>query len=210
MLSRLTTQSVRVLNKLSVAIVRKRRHLSPSNVSLNLLMPLQVEQNDETIIEHTLVRKFDNNTCNCSMGPKKTVCSAQFTVEVTEQMEHCHILERSELDLVVLSQLMALGKDVPSKSTEDPMRSKYVEFYFKGKCICRVTFLFLYTLSLKRYCNLLQHVCSNGIVPRVHGNYHKAPHNRIPFNDIQAIVTYLRNLANHSRNTTSRESSWTY
>ena len=90
---------------------------------------------------------------------------------------------------------MALGKDVPSQSTEDPMRSKYVEFYFKGKRICRVTFLFLYTLSLKRYRNFLQHVCHNGIVLRVHGNYRKVPHNRIPFDDIQAIVTYLRNLA---------------
>ena len=157
---------------------------------------LSVEQNDETIIERALVRKFDNDTCSCSLGHKKTACSAQFTVEeVTEQREHCHTLERSELDLVVLSQLMALGKDVPSQSTEDPMRSKYVEFYFKGKRICRVTFLFLYTLSLKCYRNLLQHVCHNGIVPRVHGNYHKVPHNRIPFDDIQAIVTYLRNLA---------------
>ena len=93
---------------------------------------LNMEQNDETIIERALVRKFDNNTCNCSLGQKKTACSAQFTVEeATEQREHCHTLERSELDLVVLSQLMALRKDVPSKSTEDPMCSKYVEFYLK-------------------------------------------------------------------------------
>ena len=52
---------------------------------------LSVEQNDETIIERALVRKFDNETCSCSLRHKKTSCSAQFTVEeVTEQSTAIH------------------------------------------------------------------------------------------------------------------------
>ena len=153
---------------------------------------LQVEDNEETKQERALIRKFVCNTCNCSLGPKKSPCSAYFTAEeVTEQREHCLTLEKSELDLVVLSQLQALGKDV----ADDSQRSKYIEFYFRGKRICRKTFLFLYTISQKRYRNLLEHFSSKGMVPRDHGNYHNVPHNRIPFDDIQAVVKYIRHLA---------------
>ena len=75
---------------------------------------LQVE---ETKKERALVSSFVSSTCKCSLGPKKTACSAQFHAEeVTEQREKCHTLKRSELDLVVLSQLQALGKDIPPKS----------------------------------------------------------------------------------------------
>ena len=55
-----------------------------------------------------------SSTSKCSFEPKKTARSAQFHAE--EVTEQSHTLERSELDLVVLSQLQTLGKNIPPKS----------------------------------------------------------------------------------------------
>ena len=100
---------------------------------------LQVEDNEETKQERALISKFVCNTCNCSLGPKKSPCSAYFTTEeVTDQREHCLTLEKSELDLVVLSQLQALGKDV----ADDSQRSKYIEFTSRGNVFVEKLFCF--------------------------------------------------------------------
>jgi len=94
----------------------------------------------------------------------------------------------------VLTHFKALGKDV-SLPSKEMRRTKYIEFCFKGKQVCRETFLFLYTLSLKCYRNLLEHFCNNGLLLRDYGNYRKAPHNRMAFDDVHAIVEFLKNLA---------------
>jgi len=41
----------------------------------------------------------------------------------------------------------------------------------------------------------LEHFCKNGLVRRDHGNYQKAPHNRMAFDDVHAIEEFLKNLA---------------
>lgn len=142
------------------------------------------------------MENFIRYTCKCSLGVGKKACSYQFTLEeISGQREYCLSLERSELDLVVLSQFQALGKDTVSKSSKESKHTKYIEFCFKGKRICRDTFIFLYTLSQKRYRNLLEHFCKFGLVLREHGNHRQAPHNRMPFTNVQAIVQFLENLA---------------
>ena len=40
--------------------------------------------------------------------------------------------------------------------------TKYIQFYFKGKCICRDTFMFVRTISQKWSHNLFQHFASLG------------------------------------------------
>ena len=57
--------------------------------------------------------------------------------------------------------------------------------------ICRETFMFLHTLSQKRYHNLLEDFCKFGLVSREHGNRYRTPHNRMPFTDVQAVVQFL-------------------
>jgi len=107
--------------------------------------------------------------------------------------KYCLSLEWSQLDSVVLTHFQALGKDVslPSKEKRCP---KYIEICFKGKHVCRETFLFLYTLSLKRYHNQLEHFRKNGLVLRNHDNYRKARHSRMAFDDVHATVEFLKNL----------------
>ena len=55
--------------------------------------------------------------------------------------------------------------------------------------------MFLYTLSLKKYRNILVHSNNVGLVSRQHGNLHCTPHNRVPFIDVQAIVTFITRFA---------------
>lgn len=157
---------------------------------------VHIEEDEETRKERLAVENFLRCTCKCSLGVGSEACSTQFTSEeMSGHRERCLSLEKSELDLVVMSQFQALGKDVPAKTSKETKRSKYIEFCFKGRRICRKTFIFLHTLSEKRYRNLLEHFCNCGLVLREHGSHRQAPHNRMPFAEVQAIVQFLKALA---------------
>ena len=56
------------------------------------------------------------------------------------------------------------GAESTARSSEDLISTskdltctKYIQFYFKGKCICRDTFMFVHTISRKRSHNLFEH-----------------------------------------------------
>ena len=149
---------------------------------------------DPDFEEQRMVNKFANESCGCKLGPKDTPCSSQLTKEtILEHRENCLELDKVELDMAVLGQLQALGRSVNSE--DNSQRQMYLEFLFHGKQICWKTFLFLHTLSLKRYQNLVTHYNSLGLVPREHGNKHMAPHNCLPFCEVQAIVSFIKNFA---------------
>lgn len=143
--------------------------------------------------EQECVDKFVRESCGCEFGSKLTPCSSLFSKElIIDQREKCLELEKSELDMAVIGQLQAFNRHANSDKSA---RHKYVEFLFNGKRICRTTFLFLHTLSLKRYRNLLVHYNQVGLVPREHGNRHKTPHNRVAYDHIEAIRTFITNFA---------------
>ena len=55
--------------------------------------------------------------------------------------------------------------------------------------------MFLHTLSLKKYRNLLEHHTSHGICPREHGNLHNVPHNRIDLSVLKDVVAFIQKYA---------------
>ena len=133
-------------------------------------------------------------TYKCKLGPKQTPCSNLFSKQtIIDQREKCFELEKFELDMAVLGQLQAISRSI--KDGEPAQRHNYIEFLFHGIRVCRETFIFLHTLSLKKYRNLLVHYSNFGLVPREHGNRHCTPHNRVPFGDVQAIVTFITRFA---------------
>ena len=107
-------------------------------------------------------------------------CSAQFSTEViTQQRENCVQLEKGELDMVVFGQLQAFTRaGVMKVHRGEALWSLYSVV---NLCVGQ----FMPTLSLKRY---------EGLVPRVHGNLHRAPHNRLPFDDVRAIIAFIKHL----------------
>ena len=155
-------------------------------------MPIVDSEADD--IEKKRACKFISETCKCKLGPKLTPCSNMFSKEtIIDQREKCFELEKFELDMIILGQLQAFSSKV--KTDEPKQRQKYMEFLFNGSRVCREVFMFMHTLSLKKYRNLLVHYSKNGLVSREHGNLHCTPHNRVPFNDIKAIVTFITRFA---------------
>ena len=143
--------------------------------------------------EYEQVNTMVNRSCGCKLGEKGTACSTQFTREtIVTQREQCLTLDKELLDMLVLGQFQAHTTDT---STEDTSRQKYVVFYFKGKRICRKFFMFIHTLSQKKYRNLFEHYASCGTLPREHGNLHKAPHNRVPFDDVKDVISFVERYA---------------
>ena len=119
---------------------------------IDQLMPSDMEME----LEANRVDKFIKESCKCTLGLGQTPCSDQLSrEEIVEHREQCFELDKSELDMVVIGQLKAHSKDMTTNNAEATQR-KYVEFYYKSKRICR-SFLFLHTLSQKRYENLLTH-----------------------------------------------------
>ena len=154
-------------------------------------------------LESSRVRNFLRNSCGCKLGPKGNACSTQFAHEaVIEQRENCAMLEKEALDMLILGQFQAHSSTTESDGTN---RQHYIAFYYSGKHICRNFFLFIHSISLKRYRNLLEHHHKHGSAQRVHGNKHRAPHNRLPLDAIYdqekstATATKRKRACSHCR-----------
>ena len=139
------------------------------------------------------MRQLFRSSCGCKLGPKGNACSTQFTPEaVKEQQEKCATLEKEALDMLILGQFQAHSSGAESNKTN---RQYYIAFHYRGKRICRNFFLFIHSISLKRYRNLLEHHHKHGAAQRVHGNKHKAPHNRLPLDAVQDVVAFIQRFA---------------
>ena len=65
--------------------------------------------------------------------------------------------------------------------------------------ICKNSFLFLHAITLKHFKNLCHHFDSEGLVPRIHGNTKKIPHNALPLETTQHVLDFITNHAeNHA------------
>ena len=61
--------------------------------------------------------------------------------------------------------------------------------------MCLNTFLFLHTVSRKRYEAVRRSYHHNGITQRTHGNYNRLPHNGFTTEDLKQIVSFIKNYA---------------
>ena len=78
-----------------------------------------MEGEDESGLEHSenetqmsaRVRKFLQDGCKCSCGPRDGPCSSQFTEEmVMSNLNNCLELSSSEVDLVILANIQAVSR----------------------------------------------------------------------------------------------------
>ena len=107
--------------------------------------------------EEEMVAQFASAGCGCS---KK--CSSQFSVNYVRDIRaQCYDLTHSELDMVLLGQLMASTNTsekvvVDSGHLEVERKRCYTTFYHAGKVVCGKTFRFLHTVGSKRLNQKLQ------------------------------------------------------
>ena len=144
---------------------------------------------------------FLANGCGCtklSNGPCSQGLSAE---DVSNYRLAISELESSEVDLAILAQLhagMNAGELLTNTrgSARPGIRQRVTfQYAFKGQPICREMFLFLHRISRTRLYNLVKHLCTNGVIPRTHGNKGKLPKHAMKFDEITQVVDFIKRYA---------------
>ena len=152
--------------------------------------------------ENECVQSFVSCGCGCQLWGGKS-CSGQFSLDhFLEFRGQCKKLTRAELDMALLGQLNAFmfSSEQTARSTtqwhpSDGRQRAYTMFWYRGVKVCRKAFLFLHTISEKRFKNLKSSILLNGLSPRMHGNTRCALANTISFADTQQVVQYITTYA---------------
>ena len=160
-------------------------------------MEVVIDITDAREMEERSIARFAERGCSCKHfdgGPCCRLFSASHYQEVRDQ---CRELSRSELDLVVMGQLLALTNsgDMTQAKKHIPKERQRSFTYFKhgGHTICIKTFCFLHTIGQSKFKAIKASFESNGLVPRQH-RHHK-PRHALHLADIQYVVTFITNYA---------------
>ncbi len=100
--------------------------------------------------------------------------------------------------MLLIGQLLAFGDVSSSVSTESrhSLSSRvriHYSYTHKGRIICLKTFLFLHNIGIKRLKNLAKSYHNHGILPIVHGNSKRLPHNTLSLSSVQHVISFLVN-----------------
>lgn len=99
------------------------------------------------------LKKFLQDGCGCTLGPKNGPCCRQFSEETALfNLNNCLELSSVELDLVILTSIQAF-----TRSESIGGKSPRCTFYFQSKPICKEMFLHFYGISYSRFRRLKEH-----------------------------------------------------
>ena len=143
------------------------------------------------------VQAFVSSGCGCVLHNGRP-CSGQFSLDqYLEFRGQCRELTSAELDMALQGQLSAFTftSEHTVRRPSDDRQHTYTIFWHKGQKVCRKTFLFLHTISAKRFKNLKASFTNNGLSPRVHGNTKRLPPNTISFVDTKRVVQFITTYA---------------
>ena len=145
--------------------------------------------------EHSIAR-FAKGGYKCKHFNGKPCCTT-FSVDHYQRVrDECRQLSKSELDLVVMGQLLALTQDdmIQAKKHSPKQRQRsFTCFKHGGHDVCMETFCFLHNIGKVKFQAIKASFESNGHCPRKRP-YVKPKHAlRLP--DIQYIVSFIRNYA---------------
>ena len=134
------------------------------------------------------IAKYHSEGCECKLGPNKTPCIKQFSLEyITNVVLSFRELTSEQLDLVILGQLPALLE------AETTGKRKMTTYFFRARTICRPVFCFIHNVSEKRFKNLKTHFQTNGAVPRMHGNKAMDSKKATPFDVVEHVKHFIEN-----------------
>ena len=162
--------------------------------------PLDLESSSAKLEdgETELVRRFLLTSCGCKMGKEHKACSSALTFrEIIDYRANCHELTSNELDMVIPGQLRAHDTTTHSLSEIGGCQKKRshcatATYNFRNSQLCRKSFLFLHTVSDKRFRNLVEHYKVFGVTPRSHGLAGRSPSNTTSFG---RLLQFVKNLA---------------
>ena len=152
------------------------------------------------ICEDQLVADFVSAGCGCTKVNGKQ-CSEQFSLEYIKSLRaSCAELSRSELDLVILGQLLACTNQSPgvvtaSRNPAAERQRSYTTLIHQSKSVCAKMFGMLHGIGRTRFKNLVKSLKEKGLTPRTHGNAKKKPHHALLLCSIEYVVRFIHNYA---------------
>ena len=154
------------------------------------------DQRQVDVTEEWLIQEFVGEGCKCDLGPNRSPCSTSITVNYFRSVR-CQMAEltHDELDLVVMSQVMAGCFSMETFCKQERSRS-FTVFHHNGTRICQKTFTFLHTMGYGRFKAIKASFMANGVVARVHGNKGKSRRkDRLTMQRMQDVVQFIMNYA---------------
>ena len=158
---------------------------------------IAIDVSDCKELEERCIARFAQEGCKCKHANGKPCCSLFSIDHYHGVRDECRQLSSSELDLVVMGQLLALTQrdDVTQAQHHSPKERKRSFTCFKhgGHDICIKTFCFLHTISRSKFEAIKASFLSNGLSPRKRP--YVKPRHALRFADIEYVVAFVRNYA---------------
>ena len=140
------------------------------------------------------MKEFCRGGCGCS-----TNCASAFTQKhYLATRGNAQQLERKELDMAVMGQVMAFTfcSQVPQNISKHRHQVKQRErnasaFYHNGLRVCKRTFLFLHDIGDFRLKAIRAQYVREGLVPRVHGHTGRVAPNALVLEEVKSIITFV-------------------
>ena len=156
-----------------------------------------LDVSDALELEEYCVTRFASAGCNCKYFGGEPCCKTFSGSHYLKVRDKCRQLTWSELDLVVMGQLLALTQTdqmtQAKKHSPKERRKSFTCFKHGGHNICIRTFCFLHTIGRSKFQSIKAHFESNDLCPR-HRSCVK-PRHALRLCDIQYVVAFIRNYA---------------
>ena len=160
-----------------------------------------LDERQVDIDERSTVSALIDSTCGCKKGLGSQPCSSQFSADhLLSVRASCSELTRSELDMVVMGQLMSEMNDDTTTNPVSRHRPKerqraVCSFQHQGKHICEKMFQFIHTIGDTHYKNLKRSLQSHGLATRSHGNLKRSPAHALSLSSTEFVIIFLLNYA---------------
>ncbi|BES92093.1 Hypothetical protein NTJ_04901 [Nesidiocoris tenuis] len=146
---------------------------------------------EERRIEDTAQEVMDrfNKGCEC----QGESCFANLNPE-TIYRHRLNIAEltKEEHDMYLMGLSMACLSDPTSTNRHKARQRLRSSYLHQGRKVCLSAFLYLENCTLYQLKRIRKHLVTHGVVPRVHGNHGKKPHNLFPLKIYQRATDFLK------------------
>lgn len=109
-------------------------------------------------------------------------------------------LTKQEHDMYLMGVTMAcLANRTETNRHKERIRQR-ASYVYQGKRVCLDAFLYLENVTQYHLKRIRSHVMVNGVIPRVHGNARKKPHNAFSLDMYKLAENFLKNELMHHTN----------
>ena len=91
---------------------------------------------------------------------------------------------------------MASLADRSATSRQKERVRQRASYVYQGKKVCLYAFLYLENVTLYHLKRIRNHVLSQGVIPRVHGNTNRKPFNTFPLETYQKVENFFKSFLN--------------